>query len=90
MYCVRELPSIFKTSLLHFYTTEINHNNMLAMMASIQRKLTVTPSNTHEKKFYSHTLEYLTSMSGGPVKLEDWMVASFDVEFGPEIGVGGL
>jgi hypothetical protein len=29
-------------------------------------------------------------MSGQQVKLDDWMISSFDVDFGPEIGVGGL
>ncbi|KAJ6528988.1 hypothetical protein B0H19DRAFT_1274608 [Mycena capillaripes] len=65
---------------------EINHNNMLAMMASLQRRLNVAPSNDQEQIFYSHTLQYLTSMSGRQVQLEDWMIASFDVEYGPEIG----
>ncbi|KAJ7025722.1 kinase-like domain-containing protein [Mycena alexandri] len=69
---------------------EINHNNMLAMMASLQRRLNVAPSNDQEQNFYSHTLDYLTSMSGRQVQLEDWMIASFDVEYGPEIGVGGF
>jgi hypothetical protein len=29
-------------------------------------------------------------MSGRQVQLEDWMIASFDVDYGPEVGVGGL
>ncbi|KAJ7640511.1 hypothetical protein B0H17DRAFT_1216605 [Mycena rosella] len=29
-------------------------------------------------------------MSGRQVQLEDWMIASFDVEYGPEIGAGGF
>ncbi|KAJ7671144.1 hypothetical protein B0H17DRAFT_1209097 [Mycena rosella] len=69
---------------------EINHNNMFAMMAALQRRLNVAPGNDQEQNFYSHTLQYLTSMSGRSVQLEDWMVASYDVEYGPEIGVGGF
>jgi hypothetical protein len=70
--------------------TEINQNNTLAMMAALQRRLNVAPGNDQEQNFYSHTLQYLTSMSGQQVQLEDWMVASYDVDYGPEIGVGGL
>jgi hypothetical protein len=29
-------------------------------------------------------------MSGRQVQLEDWMIVSFDVEYGPEVGAGGL
>jgi hypothetical protein len=63
---------------------------MLAMMASLQRRLNVAPNNSQEQSFYSHTLQYLTSMSSRQVQLEDWMIASFDVDYGPEVGVGGL
>ncbi|KAJ7718547.1 hypothetical protein B0H16DRAFT_422470 [Mycena metata] len=69
---------------------EINHSNMLAMMASLQRRLNAAPNNNQEQTFYSHTLQYLTSMSGRQVQLEDWMIAPFDVEYGQEIGVGGF
>jgi hypothetical protein len=63
---------------------------MLAMMASLQRRLNVAPNNNQEQSFYSHALQYLTSMSGQQVQLEDWMIASFDVDYGPEVGVGRL
>lgn len=63
---------------------------MLAMMACIQRRLDSEHINPPEQIFYSHTLQYLTSMSGRQVKLEDWMIASFDVDYGAEIGAGGL
>ncbi|KAF7333207.1 Kinase-like protein [Mycena venus] len=72
-------------------TLEINQNNTIAMMVSIQKQLS---SSRHvdraEQKFYTHTLEYLTSRSGKPVKVEDWMIASFEVEYGEEIGAGGF
>jgi hypothetical protein len=29
-------------------------------------------------------------MSGRQVQLEDWMISSFDVDYGREVGVGGL
>ncbi|KAJ7496391.1 hypothetical protein FB451DRAFT_1549555 [Mycena latifolia] len=71
-------------------TLEIKQDNMIAMMACIQRRLDGQQINPPEQKFYSHTLQYLTTMSGQQVKLEDWMIASFDVEYGTEIGVGGF
>ncbi|KAJ7898239.1 hypothetical protein B0H14DRAFT_2557275 [Mycena olivaceomarginata] len=61
---------------------EINHSTMLAMMASFQRRLNAAPNNNQEQTFYSHALQYLTSMSGQQVQLEDWMIASFDVDYG--------
>ncbi|KAJ7496428.1 hypothetical protein FB451DRAFT_1549581 [Mycena latifolia] len=71
-------------------TLEIKQDNMIAMMACIQRKLDGGHLNNPEQKFYSHTLQYLTSMSGQQVKLEDWMITSFDIEYGTEIGFGGF
>ncbi|KAJ7446300.1 kinase-like domain-containing protein [Mycena latifolia] len=71
-------------------TLEIKQDNMIAMMACIQRRLDSQQINPSEQKFYSHTLQYLTTMSGQQVKLEDWMIASFDVEYGTEIGFGGF
>lgn len=63
---------------------------MLAMMVSIERRMEENRSgNTAEQRFYSHTLQYLTSTSGKHVKLEDWMISPFEVEYGPEIGAGG-
>ncbi|KAJ7192586.1 kinase-like domain-containing protein [Mycena pura] len=72
-------------------TLEINQNNTIAMMVSIQKQLNNNQNvDRAEQKFYTHTLEYLTSRSGKPVKVEDWMIASFDVEYGGEIGAGGF
>ncbi|KAJ6524675.1 kinase-like domain-containing protein [Mycena vulgaris] len=69
---------------------DINPSNMMAMMVCIQRRLHRGHIDHAEERFYSHTLQYLTSSSGQQVKLEDWMISSFDVDFGPEIGVGGF
>ncbi|KAJ7857521.1 kinase-like domain-containing protein [Mycena leptocephala] len=70
---------------------EINQNNTIAMMVSIQKQLNNSQNvDRAEQKFYTHTLEYLTSRSGKPVKVEDWMIASFEVEYGEEIGAGGF
>jgi hypothetical protein len=70
--------------------SDINQNNILAMMVSIERRLDTHSLNQPEHKFYSHTLQYLTSTSGQQARLEDWMISTFDVDFGVEIGAGGL
>jgi hypothetical protein len=73
----------------YLHPSEINQDNMIAMMAYIQRRPDGEHIDDPERKFYSHTLQYLTSISGRQVKLEDWMIASFEVDYGPEIGAGG-
>ncbi|KAJ7912675.1 kinase-like domain-containing protein [Mycena leptocephala] len=74
--------------LLH--TLEINQNNTIAMMVSIQKQLNNQNVDREEQKFYTHTLEYLTSRSGKNVKVEEWMISAFEVDYGPEIGTGGF
>ncbi|KAF7355893.1 Kinase-like protein [Mycena venus] len=69
---------------------EINHNNTVAMMVSIQKQLNHHNVDRAEQTFYTHTLEYLTSRSGQNVKIEDWMISSFEVDYGHEIGKGGF
>jgi hypothetical protein len=64
---------------------------MLAMMVSIERKLAGQRiGNNAEFAFYGHALQYLTLMSGQQVKVEDWMITPFEVDFGREVGAGGL
>ncbi|KAJ6536274.1 kinase-like domain-containing protein [Mycena capillaripes] len=70
--------------------SEINQNNTVAMMVSIQKQLNHHNVDRAEQTFYAHTLEYLTSRSGQNVKVEDWMISSFEVDYGPEIGKGGF
>jgi hypothetical protein len=41
-------------------------------------------------KFFSQVLRYLTTSSGIRVELQNWMITSYDVEFGRKIGSGGL
>ncbi|KAJ6464607.1 hypothetical protein DFH09DRAFT_1346825 [Mycena vulgaris] len=70
---------------------DINNKNMLAIMVSIERRMKEKHNcNSPEQNFYAHTLHYLASTSGGHVKLEDWVISPFDVDYGPEIGVGGF
>jgi hypothetical protein len=60
------------------------------MMVSIQKQLNHHKVDHAEQSFYTHTLEYLTSRSGQNVAVEDWMISAFEVDYGPEIGRGGL
>ncbi|KAJ7636250.1 kinase-like domain-containing protein [Roridomyces roridus] len=69
---------------------DINNKNMLAMMVSIERRMERNRGGDGpEQRFYSHTLQYLTSTSQQQVKLEHWMISPFEVDFGKEIGAGG-
>ncbi|KAJ6574586.1 kinase-like domain-containing protein [Mycena capillaripes] len=84
------LSSLEKNNTKLLRTLEINQNNTIAMMVSLEKKLNNQSIERAEQKFYTHTLEYLTSRSGKPVKVEEWMIASFEVDYGEEIGVGGF
>jgi hypothetical protein len=88
---VREPPlGAWSSEIIYLHLTDIKQSNMMGMMVCIQRRLHTGHIDQAEEKFYSHTLQYLTSMSGQQVELADWMISSFEVDFGPEIGVGGL
>ena len=62
----------------------------MAMMVSLQRCLDKCSGGNREREFFSHALQYLTTISGDHVKLENWMITSYEVELGPQIGSGGL
>ena len=62
----------------------------MAMMVSFQKHLDRQGGGDRERQFFSRSLLHLTSATGHHVQLEDWMITSFDVELGPEIGEGGL
>jgi hypothetical protein len=63
---------------------------MMAMMVSLEHRLREGSDEDVERRFFTHTLRYLTTSSGRQVEMEDWMVTSYEVEFGQEIGSGGL
>ncbi|KAJ6451394.1 kinase-like domain-containing protein, partial [Mycena vitilis] len=69
---------------------ELNRTNILDIMVSLQRRLDHQQINHIERQFCSRTLDYLTSISGQQLKLEDWMIPSLEIESGPPIGVGGF
>jgi hypothetical protein len=69
---------------------EINQNNTITMMVSLQKQLNNQSIDREEQKLYTHALQYLTSRDGTLVKVEDWMIACFEVDYGVEIGAGSL
>ena len=60
------------------------------MIVSLQRRLDSRSDGSRERRFFSHVLLYLTTSSGLRIELQNWMVTSYEVEFGPKIGSGGL
>jgi len=60
------------------------------MIASLQKHLRIGLEEVIERQFVSHTLQYLTTSSGRQVALDDWTITSYEVDFGHEIGSGGL
>jgi hypothetical protein len=66
------------------------HGSMVAMMASLQRRLKHSVGDERERRFFTHSLAYLHRESGERIPLENWTITSFDVEFGKKIGSGSL
>lgn len=83
--CVQDRPKAF-----FLLMPDAHQSNAMAMMASLQRHIDEHIGGDRERQFFSHSLRYLSTNSGQQVELKPWMVTSFDVEFGPLIGSGGL
>ena len=62
----------------------------MAMIVSLQRRLDLRSDGDRELHFFSHVLRYLTTTSGIRVELQNWMITSYEVEFGLKIASGGL
>jgi hypothetical protein len=60
------------------------------IMATLQRLINKQHLDERELKFCSRTLDHLATISGKHIKLESWMVTSYEVDFGNKIGEGGL
>jgi len=69
---------------------DLQHSSLLGMMVSLQRKLDQQSTAGQERLFFSHGLTYLSTCSGRQIKVEDWMITTFEVDFMEEIGSGGL
>jgi hypothetical protein len=70
--------------------TDTERSSVLAMIVSLQRRLDSRSDGGRERQFFSHVLLYLATTSGLRIELQNWMVTSYEVEFGPKIGSGGL
>ncbi|KAF7982534.1 hypothetical protein HWV62_28160 [Athelia sp. TMB] len=68
----------------------VQHANMMAMMVSLQRRISERTSLPLEHWFFMQSLQYLSTLSGSRVNVEDWMITSYEVEFGQQIGAGGI
>ena len=69
---------------------DMQQNDVMAMMVSIQRRLDHLSDGDREQQFFLYALRYLTTASGRQVEMENWMITSYKVEFGRQIGSGGL
>ncbi|KAJ6451383.1 hypothetical protein C8R47DRAFT_1204533 [Mycena vitilis] len=69
---------------------QMSQNNILDMMLAIQRKLSSQQMHHIDSQFCTHTLRYLTSMSGQQLQLKDWTISSMEIDYGPQIGAGGF
>jgi hypothetical protein len=65
------------------------HHSLIAMMVSLRKNFEQLPGGDRERRFFMHSLQYLTAASRPQISVEKWMITSFDVEFGPEISSGG-
>jgi hypothetical protein len=62
----------------------------MTMMVSVERRLQIGTYRPGTTILHTHTVQYLTTSSGRHAELEDWTITSYEVEFGQEIGSGGL
>jgi hypothetical protein len=60
------------------------------MMISLQKSLNLLVSDSRLRQFMSHSLNHLALTSAEQMQIYPWTVTSFEVEFGEEIGAGGL
>jgi hypothetical protein len=69
---------------------DMYQSDVMAAMVSLRRRLDNHIDGERERQFFSHALQYLTTVSGCQVEMQTWMITSLEVEFGPKIGSGGL
>ena len=75
---------------LQLAPSDPQNNSVAAMVVSLQRRLASHPADSGESRFFTSSLQFLCTLTGPHIDLEDWMVSAFDVDFGPKIGEGGL
>ena len=74
---------------ISFVLVGAQHHSMEAMMVSLQRILEEGLVDDRELKFVSRSVRYLSAMVRHKMERKSWMITSFDVEYGREIGSGG-
>lgn len=62
----------------------------MPILVCLQRRLDGRWDGDRERQFFKHVQRYLASCTGNQVDIESWMITSYEVDFGPKIGVGGL
>lgn len=74
---------------LHLSLLGRQHHSLEAMMVSLKRTVEEHSGGDRELRFFSRCVRHLSAMTGRQMRLESWMITSFDVELGLEIGSGG-
>uniref|UniRef100_A0A8H7Y9N2 Protein kinase domain-containing protein n=1 Tax=Psilocybe cubensis TaxID=181762 RepID=A0A8H7Y9N2_PSICU len=69
---------------------DIPHSGPQAIMATLRRRVDERKGSDEELRFLKHSLSYLSTTSNHQIDLQPWTITSYDVEFGPLIGVGGF
>jgi hypothetical protein len=69
---------------------DVQQENVMAIMCSLKRLSERYSDDTRESVFISNSIRTLTTWSGDQVTIEKWTITSFEVDFGPMIGFGGL
>ncbi|KAG7439931.1 kinase-like protein [Guyanagaster necrorhizus] len=67
-----------------------NHENIMAMISSLQRQMTNGAGGKPEQRFFTRTLRHLSTINKKSVKTEPWTITSYDVEFEKQIDEGGF
>ena len=58
-------------------------------MVSLQKIIEYRTGDEQELKFFTHSIQCLSAMTQYHIPWKCWMITSFDVEYGREIGSGG-
>jgi len=66
------------------------HGSETALLVCLQRRLASQSDSDRERQFFHYILQLLTARNEFDVEVEDWMITSYEVEFGPRIGFGGF
>lgn len=64
--------------------------NVKAIIVALQKRLQTGLVEDRDRRFFTHAHQYLTARNGQQVEVEHWMITSYEVEYGQEIGSGGL